>query len=79
MALNPMQLIGLKKDFDKFRNNHPKFMQFIKAMAQSGLQEGTVLECKVLTPEGREMQANIRITQDDLDLLEKIKEMSHNA
>ncbi len=76
MALNPMQLIGLKNDFDKFKNNHPKFLQFVSAMAQSGLQEGTILECKVLTPEGREMQANIKITQDDLELLQKIKEMA---
>ena len=79
MALNPMQLIGLKNDFDKFKNNHPKFLQFVSAMAQAGLQEGTILECKVLTPEGREMQANIKITQDDLDLLQKIKDMSQNA
>ncbi|MBQ7918823.1 MAG: hypothetical protein IJ324_02635 [Lachnospiraceae bacterium] len=74
-----MQLIGLKNDFDKFKNNHPKFIQFVTALAQAGIHEGTILECKVLTPEGREMQANIKITQDDLDLLQKIKEMSQNA
>ena len=79
MALNPMQLLGLKNDFDKFKNNHPKFMQFIKAAAQAGIQEGTILECKVVTPEGREMQANIKVTQDDLALLDKLKEMSQNT
>lgn len=76
MAINPMQLIGLKNDVEKFKNNHPKFMQFIQAMTQSGLQEGTILECKVITPEGREMQANIKITQDDLELIQKIKNMA---
>ena len=53
-------------------------MQFIKAMADSGIQEGTILECKVITPEGKELQTNIKITQDDLELIEKLKELSKN-
>lgn len=79
MGLNPMQLLGLKKDFDKFKSNHPRFFQFVTAVAQAGLKEGTILECKVVTPEGREMQTNIKITVDDLELLQKLKEMSQNA
>ena len=75
MAINPMKFIALKSDFEKFKNNHPKFMQFVKVMSQDGLREGTVLECKVINAEGREMQANIKITQDDLELIRKIKEM----
>ncbi len=73
MAINPMQLMGMRSDFEKFRNNHPKFIQFVQAMAQGGLQEGTILECKVINPDGREMQANIKISQDDLELIQKIK------
>ncbi len=76
MALNPMQLMGLKNDLEKFKDNHPKFVQFIQAMAQSGIQEGTILECKVISPEGQEIQANIKITQDDLALFQKLKEMA---
>ena len=76
MAFNMMQLMGLKADFDKFKNNHPKFVQFIQAMSQNGLQEGTILECKVTTPGGKEIQANIKITQDDIMLLQKLKEQS---
>ena len=73
--MNPMAFLTLKSDIDKFQENHPKFIQFIKAMSQSGMQEGTVLECKVISPEGKEISTNIRITQDDLELLEKMKEM----
>jgi len=71
--MNPMQLFALKGDFEKFRNNHPKFMQFIKVMSQDGLQEGTVLECKVINADGKEMQANIKITSEDLELFQKLK------
>ncbi len=76
MALNPMQLMGLKNDLERFKNNHPKFIQFIQAMAQSGVQEGTILECKVISPDGQEIQANIKITQEDLALFQKLKDMA---
>ena len=74
--MNPMAFLTLKSDFDKFQNNHPKFIQFIKAMSQAGMPEGTILECKVISPEGKEISTNIKITQDDLELLAKLKEMS---
>lgn len=77
--MNPMTLLAMKSAFDKFKNNHPKFIQFAQTMMQVGIHEGTVVECKVITPEGKELQANIKITQDDLELLEKIKELSKNA
>ena len=74
--MNPMAFLTLKSDIDKFQENHPKFIQFIKAMSQSGgIQEGTILECKAISPEGKEISTNIRISQDDLELLEKMKEM----
>lgn len=76
--MNPMAILSMKSALEKFQGNHPKFMQFITAMAQYGLEEGTVLECKVITPEGKEIQANIKITEDDLELIEKIKEIKNS-
>lgn len=73
MNINPMALLGLKNDFDKFKDNHPKFLQFVKAFTRAGIQEGTIMECKVITADGQELQANIKITADDLELLEKLK------
>ena len=75
MNMNPMALLALKSDFDKFKNNHPKFLQFAKAFTKAGIQEGTVRECKVITADGREFQTNIRVTADDLELLEKLKNL----
>lgn len=73
--MNPMAILSMKSALEKFQGNHPKFMQFITTMAQNGLEEGTVFECKVITPEGKEIQANIKINQDDLELIEKVKEL----
>ena len=75
MNINPMTLLGLKKDFDKFKGNHPKFLQFVKVLTKAGMQEGTIMECKVITTDGQELQANIKITADDLELLEKLKNL----
>ena len=76
--MNPMALLSMKSALDNFQRNHPKFMQFLQVMMQNGLQEGTVLECKVITPEGKEIQANIKITEDDLELIEKLKELGQS-
>ncbi len=75
MNMNPMALLALKSDFNKFKNNHPKFLQFAKAFTKAGIQEGTVMECKVITADGREFQTNIRVTADDLELLENLKNL----
>ncbi len=75
MSINPMALLGLKGDIDKFKNNHPKFLQFAKAFTKAGVQEGTVMECKVITVDGQELQTNIKITADDLELFEKLKNL----
>ena len=77
--MNPMAFLSLKSSLGKFQENHPRFVQFIKAISQNGLQEGTVLECKAITSDGKEMTTNIKITQDDLELLEKLKELSKMA
>ena len=77
--MNPMTLMTLKSSFDKFKNNHPRFIQFAQAIMRSGVQEGTVFECKVILPDGRELQTNFKVTQDDLDMFEKLKEVSKNA
>ena len=75
MNMNPMALLALKSDFNKFKNNHPKFLQFAKAFTKAGIQEGTVMECKVITADGREFQTKKRVTADDLELLEKLKNL----
>lgn len=74
-----MALLALKASFDKFKNNHPRFVQFAMAIKQMGIKEGTVFECKVITPDGRELQTNFKVTQDDLEMIEQLKELSSKA
>lgn len=77
--MNPFTIMSIKSSLNKFRENHPRFVQFMKVMSEAGMQEGTILECKAIMPDGKEMATNIKITQDDLELLEKLKELSKTA
>ena len=74
--MNPMALLKMKSAFDKFQKGHPKFVQFVQTIAAIGVKEGTIFECKVILPDGKEMMANLKISQEDLELFEKLKELS---
>lgn len=73
--MNPMELFQLKSHFDTFKANHPKFLQFINVIASKGIPEGSVIEITVETPDGEKYNANMRVTQSDLELIQKLKNL----
>lgn len=68
----------LKGGMDRFRVNHPKFPLFLNAVSQDALVEGTVVEINVTTPEGRNYCSNLRLKQEDLELIESLKALRQN-
>ena len=66
--MNPMALLQLKNHFVKFQNNHPKVVQFFQAVP-SGVQVGSVIEISITDPQGKEISTNMRVTEDDIELL----------
>ena len=68
-------IMKFKNAWDTFTRNHPKFMPFMQAIATDGVKEGTIIEIKVTSPEGKEYNTNMRITQSDLELFEQLKGM----
>lgn len=78
--MNPLKLMQSKKLLEdamsRFQNNHPKFPLFLSAVSQKGLREGTVLEFKVTTPEGEELVSNLKLSADDLALLQELKDIA---
>lgn len=73
MAMNPMALLKMKKSWDTFCGNHPRFPAFLQAVQSAGIKEGTIIEVTITTPEGRSMTTNVRITASDLQVYEDIK------
>lgn len=73
--MNPavlMKLIGAK---NRFTENHPRFVAFLKAMGSGRIEEGTIIEVTVQKPGQDKVTANIKVQQSDLELLEDLKEL----
>ena len=69
------KIMKIKSALETFNGNHPRFMPFMKAIAQDGVKEGTIIEIKVTNPIGKEYNTNMKITQSDLELFAQMKSM----
>ena len=79
MNFNQIAMIQkIKSCIYRFRANHPKFPLFINAVSREALMEGTVIEITVTTPEGKNYCSNIKLKQDDMELVETLKSMNQN-
>lgn len=68
-------LMKIKGAWDTFTRNHPKFMPFMQAVGREAIGDGTIIEVKVISPEGKEFNTNMKLTQSDLDLFAQIRKM----
>jgi len=73
MAMNPIAMMQVAGRIKIFKEQHPKAIAFIKAVSGGDLREGTVIEIKVTTPEGKESVSNLRLTADDIETFNLIK------
>ena len=73
--INPMNMMKLKGMFEKFQINHPKVPMFFAAAAPC-VDEDSVIEISITTAEGKKLCTNMRVTKDDLELIEQIKKLS---
>lgn len=67
-----MKLMGMK---NKFESSHPKFVSFIKDVASRGISEGDILEVTITRADGEKTTANLRVTADDVQMVEDIKNL----
>ena len=74
--MNPAKLFKIKGAWDKFSQNHPRFVQFISAVQSNGIQEGTIIEINVTTAEGKTMSSNVKVTASDLEMFRELSELS---
>ena len=74
--MNPMQLLKMKSAWDRFQAAHPKFPLFLNSVMQNGIHEGTILEFKVTEPDGRAFCSNLKISREDLELFQELKELA---
>lgn len=73
--INPAKLLMLKSAWSTFENNHPKFPKFLNAVHKNAIQEGSLIEINVTTPDGKTISSNIKVTQSDKALFEQLSEL----
>lgn len=72
MGLNVLALPKMKKRLELFREQHPKFLPFLKKVRADALAPGTVLEIKATTADGKEIASNIRLTAEDVETVDML-------
>ncbi|MBQ3392269.1 MAG: hypothetical protein IJG52_02535 [Lachnospiraceae bacterium] len=73
MALNPMEIMKLGDRLRIFREQHPRVESFIRDNFNRSMQEGTVIEMKVTKPDGRTSICNFRVSKEDLETVEILR------
>lgn len=74
--INPVKMMKLKKAWETFTGNHPKFPKFIEAVKNKGLQEGAVIEITVTTASGEILNSNLKVTASDMELIADLKDVA---
>ncbi|MBP5495300.1 MAG: hypothetical protein J6X97_09390 [Lachnospiraceae bacterium] len=67
--VNPAALLSFKKKWDEFSGRHPKFVSFLGALKNQGMEVGSVIDMKVTMPNGEVFQSNIKLTPEDIELI----------
>jgi len=73
---NPSMIFQMKSMWERFERNHPKFPRFMQAVGRDYIQEGTVLEISVTRADGENVTSNIRLTKDDMEMIETLRQMA---
>ena len=68
-----MMLMQLQQRISLFQQDHPKVMPFLQAVGNNAVQEGTVFAIKVTTPDGKTLESNIKLTANDIETINMMK------
>jgi hypothetical protein len=71
IIMNPMFLMQLKGEIEKFNTRHPKLQMFF-ADAMQRMDTGDVMEISLTKPDGSKMRTNIKVTAEDKQLLQNL-------
>ena len=70
---NMKQMIEMMQAWSVFKANHPKFPKFMRAVEQTGIREGTILEIRMSNPDGQVIETSVLVRDTDLPLFEQMK------
>ena len=65
--MDKMIMNEARNRINTFNSEHPKVMPFLEMLKKNAVEEGTVVEMRVTTPDGKEYVSNIRLTKTDVE------------
>ena len=74
-GMNFESMFKAKQMWGDFKRNHPKVPVFIDAVQSRGYCEGMEIAVAVRYPDGEEHKAGIRVTEEDLEMLNMLRAM----
>ena len=77
--INPLRLLQLREQWKQFQERHPKFPAFLNAASRTCLEEGTVIDVTITSPDVRRIGSNLRLTAQDIQLLREIGSLSSRS
>lgn len=69
--MNIGSFMQIKKSWDTFTSNHPKFPKFLQA-AGTAIKPDTIIEIKVTTAEGKVIETNLKVRESDIELVKNL-------
>lgn len=75
--MNPLSLVKLKPLLKKFKEDHPKFLMFVRKALQEA-DENSIVEVKITTAEGKEYFTNIKVSENDMHLVNEMRNILHS-
>ena len=67
--MDKMIMNEARNRINTFNSEHPKVMPFLEMLKKNALEEGTVVEMRATTPDGKEYVSNIRLTKTDVETI----------
>ena len=76
--MNTMAVMKLRPLMERFHENHPAIPQFMHTAA-SGLEVDGFIGLKVTNAAGQKIEANIKLTEEDIELFNSFRELLAEA
>ena len=76
--INPLKLLQIKNAWDQFTIRHPKLPAFLRAVSSNAIGEGTILEMTVITADGKKYNTNLKISAEDMQMVNDLKNMAND-
>ena len=74
--MNPLEMMIMKNIMSEFTNRHPMLPKFFNRAALE-IKEDTVIDLVITPKDGTPIKTNIKVTKEDLELLETLKNMKN--